>query len=69
MKSDIAGSRAQPCGLLGAVKDNDVGCEKGENNAIARVQDGILNDGPITIAPFLVLSVRLNGVFSESIGK
>ena len=62
MKSDIAGSRAQECDLLGAVRDLEVRCEQVETNAIVRVQDGIPTDGPIPVESLLVFSGLLNGV-------
>ena len=62
MKSDIAGFLARREKSLGAVKDLEVRCEKRETNAIVRVQDGIPTDGPIPVAPLLILTGKLNGV-------
>ena len=61
-KSYIAGLRARREESLGSVKDLEVRCEQTETNAIVRVQKGIPTDGPIPVAPLLVLKGKLNGV-------
>lgn len=65
MKSDIASSRAYSGGLPVAMKDLEVRCEQGETNAIVRVQEGILTEEPIPVAPLFELSGMLNGVSAK----